>query len=146
MPPMSWTSYGTMSHVELAAGDASPSCRRGGAHASRTVANASGRISSRTSAIASRSSPSAPPRPSPPLSSLSIRSRSVGIARRALLLLELGDARFELARPLANDRAELRRLAAQLLFGDRLQPRVMLVDLVDDRLDLASARARGAFR
>ena len=50
--------------------------------------------------------------------------------------LQLGDARLELARALADDLAELRRLAAKLLFGDALEPSVVLVDLVDDRLDL----------
>ena len=44
--------------------------------AARTVANASGRISSSTAAVASRSWPSTPPDPSAPPSSRSIRSRS----------------------------------------------------------------------
>ena len=34
-----------------------------------------------------------------------------------------------------NDPAELRRLAAQLFLGDRVEPLVLLVDRVDDRLD-----------
>jgi hypothetical protein len=55
-----------------------------------------------------------------------------------LLFFEVGDARFERARLLANDLAELFGLAAQFLVGDVLQASVMLVDLVDDRLDLFS--------
>ncbi len=48
--------------------------------ASRTVANASGRISSSTSLSSSRNSFSTPPRPSVPLSSSSMRERSSGSA------------------------------------------------------------------
>src|SRR5262249_54774415 len=58
------------------------------------------------------------------------------VARRPLLLFELVDTRFELARAFMQNRAELRRLPAKLLLGDLLQPRVLLVDLVDDRLNL----------
>ena len=58
--------------------------------------------------------------------------------RRVLLLLQLGDARLELARPLANDRRGTSRSGRAAPLRRRLQPRVLLVDLVDDRLDLAS--------
>ena len=73
---MSWTSYGTMFH-SVARPVTSTVVPRSRRDASRTVANASGRISSSVSAIVRRSSPSAPPLPSAPVSSLSSRSRSV---------------------------------------------------------------------
>ena len=65
-----------------------------------------------------------------------MRSRSAGSLAVRFCSLSVGDRSSSSLRALANDRAELRRLAAQLLVGDRLQPRVLLVDLVDDRLDL----------
>jgi hypothetical protein len=40
-------------------------------------------------------------------------------------------------RPLADDVAKLRRLTAELLLGCSLETCVVLVDLVDDRLDAA---------
>ena len=70
-----------------------------------------------------------------PLSSLSSRSRSVGLRRRALLLLELGDAGLELRRALPQDAAELLRLTAQLLFRRARQPLLVRVDRIDDRLE-----------
>src|SRR5206468_8214613 len=53
-----------------------------------------------------------------------------------LPLAEIGDACLELARSLANDAAQLLGLAAQLLVGHVVQPRVFFVDLVHDRLNL----------
>ena len=58
-----------------------------------------------------------------------------GVGRRALLLPELGNARFERVGALANDRAKLGRLGPKLVVGHVAQPRVVLVGLVDDRLD-----------
>ncbi len=45
-----------------------------------------------------------------------------GVLGDALLLLQLGDLPFEIVGALVNDRAELRRLALQLLLRQRLQP------------------------
>src|SRR6185437_1118906 len=59
-----------------------------------------------------------------------------GVSRAALLLFELGDARLELARALANGLAELGRLPTELLLRHVAEPRVLRVDLVDDRLNL----------
>src|SRR3569833_1232381 len=58
-----------------------------------------------------------------------------GIGRVALGVLELRDALFEFAGALTNDPAHLFRLGSQLLFGDGLQPSIVLVDLVHDGLD-----------
>jgi hypothetical protein len=57
------------------------------------------------------------------------------ITRRPFRGLEARHFFLELVRPLTNDRAKLRRLATELLFGNSLETRVMLVDLVDDRLN-----------
>ena len=127
--------------LELAARDAHRRADQA-ARASRTVANASGRISSSVSAIAARSSPSTPPRPSAPLSSLSM---PLALRRRRSPCASAPSARRRASRARAvRSRmmlAELLGLAAQLLLGDALQPRVVLVDLVDDRLDLFSSRS-----
>src|SRR6185503_8797725 len=61
-----------------------------------------------------------------------------GIARRALGLLETRDVRLELVGALVNDCAELRGLRTKLLLRHALQACVMLVYLVDDRLDTSS--------
>src|SRR6185436_21023552 len=53
----------------------------------------------------------------------------------ALSLLEVGDARFELARQFADATPEFLGLLAELLFRNGLQTGVMLVDLVDERLN-----------
>src|SRR5688500_13347608 len=58
-----------------------------------------------------------------------------GITRRALLLLQACNFGLELVRALVDVRAELRRLPAEFRLGNSLQSCVVLVDLVDDRLN-----------
>ncbi len=60
---------------------------------------------------------------------------SGGIGGDAFLLPELRDARLDLARALPDAGAELLRLGAELFLGDGLEAGIMLVDLVDDRLN-----------
>ena len=134
---MSCTSYGTMSHVSSRPVTITCRADEPSRRLSRTVANASGRISSSTSATSRRSSPSAPLLPSAPLSSMSIRSRSAGSLADALLLLERGDssprARRSAREVISRNFAVWPRSSSS---ETSLQPRVVLVDLVDDRLDL----------
>src|SRR5262249_17300113 len=59
-----------------------------------------------------------------------------GVARVSFFLFELGDLGLEGVGALPDDAAEFFRLRAQLGLGHGLQARVVLVDLVNDRLDL----------
>jgi hypothetical protein len=61
-----------------------------------------------------------------------------GVARRPLRDLEARNLFLELVGALVDDRAKLRGLPSELLLGDSLQPSVMLIDLVDDRLNPSS--------
>ncbi len=58
-----------------------------------------------------------------------------GIGGDALPVSEISDARFDVGRDLADARAELLGLTAKLLLGDGLEAGILLVDLVDDRLN-----------
>src|SRR5438105_6300695 len=59
------------------------------------------------------------------------------IGSRSLLLTKLGNPSFEGGRSLTDDATQLLRLAAQLLIRYVVKPRVLRVDLVHDRLNLA---------
>jgi hypothetical protein len=60
------------------------------------------------------------------------------VARVVLLHFQLGDLALQVARALLNDLTELCRLPPELLVGHALETSVLLVDLVDDRLDFFS--------
>src|SRR5688572_30719514 len=58
-----------------------------------------------------------------------------GLARDALLFLELGDAALQLLHPLADDLTELLRLRLQLTVAQRREPLLVVMNLVEDGLD-----------
>ena len=139
---MSWTSYGTMFHSRSRPVTLTmvPRSRRA---ASRIVANASGRISSRVSAIVA---PQLALDAAGAVGSAQLVVQLLalgGVGRDALLLLELRDARLERGGALAEQCAELLRLASELLLRDRAEPLLVRVNRIDDRHAAASFRVRG---
>src|SRR5439155_13033716 len=58
-----------------------------------------------------------------------------GIRGGVLPVLQLDDLGFELSGPLANDSPKALRLRAKLLVRNGPEPRIVLVDRIDDRLN-----------